>query len=244
MSWQQLIHWLPWVYFQMEPSIYHHIPPFAGYVRVGLATAPDLLMKSTWTSLFSADISITLPANYFLAYSSRMYWPGFGNTMSGVNSTIYIPILSTCLCLCLVIYCPLTVPTAPPQHPPPPPPPPHTHTHTHTHPHPLGHKYMVWCCTWYGLYTLKNLLSCPSLRRSTASFSTYKNLTTAILFKIGPVIVIVIKWSHDMSFRCCVQRRGWGWGWGQLLHSTTNGITQNLSIWSNKNAVQLKYMIA
>ena len=92
---------------------------------------------------------------------------------------------------------------------------------------------MVWCCTWYGLYTLKNLISCPSLRRSTASFSTYtwyKNLITAILFKIGPVIVIKFTWSHDMSFGCCVHRTGGS----QLLHSTTNGITQNFSIWRDK----------
>ena len=109
MDWQQLVHWLPWVYCQMEPSIYHHISPFARYVKFGLATGPDLLIKSTWASLFSADISITLPTYHFLAYSPRMYWPGFGNTMSGLDSTICIPILSTCLCLCLVIYCSLTV---------------------------------------------------------------------------------------------------------------------------------------
>ena len=87
----------------------HHISPFPGYVKFGLATGPDLLIKSTWASLFSADITITLPTYHFLAYSLRMYWPGFGNTMSGADSTIYIPILSTCLCLCLAIYCALTV---------------------------------------------------------------------------------------------------------------------------------------
>ena len=87
MSWQQFVHWLPWVYYQMEPNIYHHISPFSGHVKVGLATGQDLLMKSTWTSLFSADISITLPAYHFLPYSPRMYWPGFGNTMSGLDST-------------------------------------------------------------------------------------------------------------------------------------------------------------
>ena len=41
---------------------------------------------------------------------------------------------------------------------------------------------MAWCCTWYNIYTLKNLTSYPDLRRSTASFSTYKILVTAILF--------------------------------------------------------------
>ena len=71
----------------------HYVKPTVQLLfknRFPKATGPDLLMKSTWTSLFSADISIIWPAYHFLTYSPRTYWPEFGNTMSGADSTIYI----------------------------------------------------------------------------------------------------------------------------------------------------------
>ena len=74
-----------------------------------------------------------------------------------------------------------------------------------------------------------NMISCPGLRGSTVSFSTYKNMLTAN-FVLGTIIVIKFKWSHDMSFKCYFQRKGGN----QLLHSTTTGITQIFSIWRCK----------
>ena len=102
----------------------------AGHLKVGFATSPDLLMKSTWVSLFSAHISITLPTYHFLSYPAGMHWLGFWhcNIRSRFN---HIFQTWAHMCLCFVIYCQLTVFPA------------------------LGHKYMVWCCTWYGPYTLK-----------------------------------------------------------------------------------------